>query len=155
MKAYEVPCQQVSVRVQLEGCPSVEGVLYAPEVRPGGGPGRVSDRLNDAEECFMPLVSPQGGILLNKDRVVSVCLAERDAHEPDGLEAGDWHTGVTILLVGGERIVGRVDYAMPAESSRLIDYLNATERFLPVHRGTEMTYVNRRFIVQVHGNDAV
>jgi len=54
-----------------------------------------------------------------------------------------------LSLAGGVTVDGTLIVVMPLERSRVVDYLNAAGRFLPLFADGTVTLVQRRFIVTV------
>ena len=65
----------------------------------------------------------------------------------DGVES------VRLTLAGGVSVVGMLMIVMPQERSRVVDYLNASGRFLPVYGEGIVTLVQRRYIVTVRSGE--
>jgi len=149
MKMFQVPQREVQVQVLLEGGEGLEGTLYAPTAGPTGGPGRLSDRLNDEDEIFLPLISSDGAHLLSKNWIMTIRLKpeeeELEIQESDQAK----ECAVEMVLKGGISLNGRLKYTMPVEKRRVLDYLNATPHFLPVVEEGQVTLVNRSFLVRI------
>ena len=141
---FQVPRRETQARLLLDDGRTLEGFLFLAVAGPDGRPETVSDRLNDRGEEFLPVASGSDRFLLNKSGIILVTVAEgadalRDAEEDGGREAL-----VRLSLAGGTSLLGRLHIAMPAERSRVLDYLNAAPRFLPLRSTDGVTLVHRR-----------
>ncbi len=149
MTNFRVPQRRVEARIRLGDGRELVGTLFTAEAGPGGAPGRLADRLNDAQERFFPFVTDSGGRLVNKSGVVLVALGA-DAGEAElPVEAAEQEVTVRLTLRGGEEIEGSVPYTMPPERGRLLDYLNSTEAFIPIRVGAEFCLVNLAYVVDL------
>lgn len=136
----------VPVRVLLEDGRTLDGGFYVPAITADGRPGRLLDRLNDDTEHFLELAG-RYETLLNKQRIVTVQLAAGH-DQPEGIEDEfACEQRVRVNLMAGDPIEGWIRYLMPAEKTRLLDYLNAAPRFFAVIGGPRVVLVQRRFIV--------
>ena len=153
MKIFEVPRRQIEALVMLSGKESMAGVFYTAAAGPSGAPERLSERLNDPEESFLPLATPHQRCLLNKERIVQaqVALADEELEFPE--ERADHRALVRITLAGREDVEGKILYTMPSGHERLLDYLNAAPRFFPVLCGETVTFVNRSYVLTIVGID--
>jgi hypothetical protein len=149
MKVFQVPQREVQVEVLLSGGERLNGTLYAPQAGPSGGPGRLSDRLNDGEERFLPLVADEGAHLVSKSRVMAIHLppGEEDLEFEEGDQAKE--CSVELYLEGGVVLTGSLKYIMPVERLRIIDYLNAAPEFIPLLDNGRVVLVSRRFLVRI------
>lgn len=151
MKTFQVPQKQQRVRVRLRGGEEFEGSFYYAATGPGGAPGRLSDRLNDRTEKFLPLAWTEGAFLLNKDAILTVhCDLPDDEIAPEGAEH---HTAVLVRLVDGGQLEGRFDFSMPVGRERLVDYLNAAPRFVTLTAAGTTTLVNTDGIGVIEGSE--
>lgn len=148
MKMFRTPRRVVPVRVLLDDGRQLDGGLYAPGARADGTPGRLVDRLNDDTEEFLPLAG-RYETLLNKACIISIELA-KGAEQSEGIEnAVAREQQVNIALIGGTTVSGWIRFLMPEERGRLLDYLNAAPRFVPIICDNRVTLIHRRFIVSV------
>jgi hypothetical protein len=150
MEILRVPRRVVPVRILLDDGRTLNGGLFTSMAAPGGGSERLVDHLNDPTEEFIPFAYGDDRFLLNKSGIVTVQvpdgLGEVEGYEevPEGHEIA-----VRISLAGGTSLLGRFFVLMPPERSRVLDYLNAAPRFLPLIGDGFVTLVHRRFIVSV------
>jgi hypothetical protein len=132
MEEFRVPKRETHVRILLDDGQVLDGEVFAPFVGPDGRPGRVLDRLNEADEEFIAIQTDVERFLLNKSGIVTVdvpgSLREVLDEEPD---SGRTVT-VRLSLAGGTGLVGRLHMIMPPERSRVLDFLNAAPRFFPL-----------------------
>jgi hypothetical protein len=149
MEKYRVPQREFPVRITLVNGETLDGVLFAPATGPDGAPGRLVDRLNDAEEHFLPLARSGQAGLLQKGSVVAV-------HLDPVLGAAELHDGeharevrIRVILETNLELEGDVNYTMPPEKGRILDYLNAAPRFVPLLTGEGTTLFNRERVVRV------
>lgn len=147
MEQFKVPKREAHVRILLDDGRILEGEVFASLVGPDGRPGRVLDRLNDAGEEFLAMRTDAERFLLNKSGIVTVELpgSANDVLD-ESLDAG--HTvAVRLSLAGGTGLVGRLHLIMPPERSRVLDYLNNTERFFPLISEGRVTLVHKRYVM--------
>lgn len=149
MEIFRVPTREVAAFLMLDDGRSLEGKLFLHEQGPDGHPERVLDRLNDGAEPFVPLAVGSDRFLLNKSGIITVELeaSEDDVGHLD--PPGARRAAVRITLAGGTALLGELVVLMPPERSRVLDYLNAAPRFVPLFREGRVTLVQRSFIVTV------
>jgi len=154
MDMYRIPRREVPARILLDDGRTLDGVLFTADSGPGGRPNDVLHHLNEGTEDFVPLLCGQDSFLLNKAGIIWVQLTGEPASEV----RGDAQTGrvvaVRFTLTGGISLVGTVSIVMPPERSRVLDYLNAAGRFVPLFGEGTATLVQRGFIVSVRSGDA-
>ena len=149
MEKFRVPRREVEVSVLLADGQELEGVFYAPEAGPDGGPGRLLDRLNDPTEDFVPLSHQGENFLVNKMRVVWVQLGVGQTRYERADSEGAQEAKVRLGFGHERTLDGRLAYIMPPERSRLLDYLNAAEGFIPLLGEERATLINRKFVSMV------
>jgi hypothetical protein len=153
MDIYRIPRREVPVRILLDDGRTLDGTLFTSETGPGGGPEDVLQHLNDTDEEFVPLLCGRDSFLLNKAGIIWVQLAGAPAREV-AHEAVDSHrVPARFSLAGGISVVGILAIVMPPERSRVLDYLNAAGRFLPLLGEGTVTLVQRRFVVTVRSGE--
>jgi hypothetical protein len=148
MEIYRVPKVETSVRILLDDGRTIEGTIFTATLGPGGGPETVLDRLLDATEEFLPIAVGDERLLLNKGGII-LAEAPLDAVGGELLEEGAKEVLVRITLAGGTSLLGRLAIRMPAGRTRVLDYLNAAPRFLPLLGDRRASLVHKRFIVTV------
>ena len=153
MDIFQVPRREAEASILLDDGRTLEGQLFLATTGPDGRPETIWERLNDAGEEFVPMACGRDRFLLNKSGILTVTVPrEEDAlHEDDGNGAKE--VAVRLTLTGGISLLGRLHIAMPVERSRVLDYLNAAPRFLPLHPPHGITLVHRRFIVSVRSDE--
>jgi hypothetical protein len=127
--------------------------VFTADAGPGGRPENLLDHLNDGGSEFIPLASGHESVLLNKAGIVWAQLTGEAAHEISIDAAGGRRVPVRLSLTGGISLVGLFAVVMPPERSRVLDYLNAAGRFVPVFGEGAVTLVQRRFVVLVRSTD--
>ena len=151
MKIFQVPQKKLTARVRMKGDRDLDGVFYYAAAGPGGGEGRLTDRLNDADERFLPLAQEGRGCLLNKEWILIVTC---DAGLAPPEEAAEHHIAVQIHLADGTDLEGRLHFTMPPGRERLLDFINAAPRFIPVYGDGVAHLVNRDAITSIEGNES-
>jgi len=149
MDAYRIPRRAVSVRLLLDDGRRLEGGLY---VAAGEGDDyeSVFRRLNDVEEDFVPLAAGDDRFLLQKAGIVTAELLETPAlPDPVGVRL----VAARLSLMGGTALLGRLRVEMPPERARVLDYLNAAPRFVPLWSDRGVVLVQRRAIVSVRADE--
>ena len=153
MDIYRVPRREVPVRILLDDGRTLDGTLFTSETGPGGQPEDVLHHLNDTAEDFVPLLCGRDSFLLNKAGIIWVQLAGDPAREIAGETVAARHVPARLSLAGGISVVGTLAIVMPPERSRVVDYLNAVGRFLPLLGEGTVTLVQRRFVVTVRSGE--
>ena len=149
MDLYRIPRREVTARILLDDGRTLDGKVFTTDSVPGGRPEDVLHLLNDASEDFVPLVCGEDSFLLNKAGIIWVQLDGATASEiADQVDAGR-PAPVRLTLAGGLSLVGTFSIVMPPERARVIDYLNAAGRFVPLFGDGLVTLVRRSFVVSV------
>jgi hypothetical protein len=154
MDIYRIPRHEVPVRILLDDGRTLDGTLFTAETGPGGRPEDVLHYLNETAEGFVPLMCGRDSFLLNKAGIVWVQLSGDEARELAHGAIESHHVPARVSLAGGLSVVGTLAIAMPPERSRVVDYLNAAGRFLPLLADGTVTLVQRRFVVTVRSGTA-
>lgn len=149
MDLYRIPRAEISVRLLLDDGRTIEGDLYVPSSG-DSNLERILARLNDPHEEFVPLAVGNDRFLLNKTGILS---AEIGSPAPGPEAPGARVLVARLSLLGGLAIVGKLRIEMPPERSRVLDYMNAAPRFLPVWGDEKVTVVQRRVIVSIRAED--
>jgi len=145
---YQVPRREVRARILLDDGRILDCLVFTAATAPDGGPQRVLDRLNETDEEFVPVSCRDDRFLVNKSGIVTVQITQPD--EIAALsDAGAIERAVRLSLAGGINLVGRFQISMPPERSRVIDFLNAAKRFVPLLGPDRVTLVQRNYIVAV------
>jgi hypothetical protein len=147
-----VPKRRVEVEIAFCGGERRRLLLYLAEsASDHSGPERVSDVLG-RDDRFFPAHDPAS------DQVVFVARdAVAYASVPRSAEPGDANEltiptehVLEITLCDGQRVRGVVGYVLPAERSRLVDFLNHAPSFLRLLASPEeLLLVNGRHVARV------
>jgi len=149
MEIYRIPRREVPVRILVDDGRTLDGTLFTAETGAAGRPETLLQHLNEPDEDFVPLLCGADSILVNKAGVLWVQLTGSAAEEiADDAGSGE-RIPVRLSLAGGISVVGTLVVVMPLERSRVVDYLNASGRFLPLFGEGTVTLVQRRFVVTV------
>lgn len=148
MATFRIPRRQLQAEILLQGGDEVRGVIHAPAHGPHGRPGGALDRLTDVTEPFLPLSTDTGTTIINTLRILTVRVAGDDDHEAE--HASSPPIDLELHLIDGSKVAGSVQFTMPPEESRLLDYVNSrVAGFIPVATDHGQVLVNRRFVVSV------
>ena len=153
MEMYRIPRREVAARILLDDGRTLDGTVFTTDSVPGGRPEDVLHLLNDPTEDFVPLVCGDDSFLLNKTGIIWVQLTGATAAEVGDVDAGR-RAPVRLTLAGGLSLVGTLSIVMPPERSRVIDYMNAAGRFLPLFGDGHVTLVRRSFVVSVRSAES-
>jgi hypothetical protein len=153
MEMYRVPRREVPVRILLDDGRTVDGILFTAETAAGGRAEDVLHFLNGGDVEFIPVMSGKDSILLNKAGIIWVQLSGDAAREIADEADGGVRVPVRLSLPGGMSVMGTMKIVMPPERSRVLDYLNAAGRFLPLFGEGVVTLVQRRFVVTVRSGE--
>jgi len=153
---YRVPKIEIPAAIRVLGGPPLSLRLFlAAQAETHSGYERPSDLLN-APDAFLPGLNGEGhGLIIRRGAlvVVSVPASHEWGTGTVEEEAADSRPGcripVEVTLHDGTALEGEVAYAMPEGRSRLIDFLNALERFLPLRDGETLHFINKEWIVSV------
>lgn len=149
MQIYRVPRRTVAVHVRLDDGRRVDGALFTPLTLGDPGPEDLLRRVNDDSEEFVPLKGEEDTLLLNKGRIVWIHLLEGEAADLRAEEAIGRPVSVRMTLAGGDALAGVLSIVMPAERNRVIDYLNAPGRFVPLFGEDGVFLVHKAFVASV------
>lgn len=149
MDQFRVPQRKIAVELILVGGRRVTGETYAPSAGPGGEPGRLADRLNDARERFLPITGPSRRSMVLKGSIIVVRLGPEDAAAEIHAEEREREVPVEVAMEEGLSLQGRVAYTLPPERSRLLDYFNAAPRFVTLLDERGATLINTDRVVEV------
>ena len=152
MDSYRIPRREVPVRILLDDGRNLDGVLFTAEATPGARPEGLLRHLNDASEEFLPLRCGDDSFLLNKAGIVWVVISGPHAAEVASEDGSGRAAPVRLSLTGGLGVVGTLSILMPPERNRVLDYLNAAGRFIPVLGEGIVTLVQRGFVVSVRSS---
>ena len=91
--------------------------------------------------------------LLNKAGIIWVQLSGQGAREVAATHRIGRPVPVRLSLAGGLSVVGTLSIVMPPERNRVVDYMNAVGRFVPLFGDGITTLVQRGFVVSVRSAD--
>jgi hypothetical protein len=154
MEQYRIPRRQVQARILLDDGRTLDGTVFTTDSVPGGRPEDVLHVLNDPSEDFVPLLCGEDSFLLNKAGIIWVQLTGATAEEVAEQSEAGRQAPVRLTLAGGLSLVGTLSIVMPPERARVIDYMNAAGRFLPLFGEGQVTLVRRSFVVSVRSAEA-
>jgi hypothetical protein len=149
VEGLRIPRQEVEVKILLEDKQLIVGRLYVPTTGPFGGPGRLEDRLNDEKEEFMPLICCESETsLVSKSRIVTVEVTA-DPEEYHTAEAGNRDLEISVDMIDGHTLSGRISYLLPPGQRRTLDFLNASPPFFLLLGKDKITLVRRNSVTRV------
>ena len=153
MEDYAVPQREVQVKARLLDGQELVGTMYTPLEGPDGEPGHLIDHLNEESEQFIALNDGTSTHLIQAHRLLTVQVAGDKVEErvEDEIEHAALARNLLIKvnLDGGVELIGNLTYLQPPDHARLLDYLNAANRFIPLVIHQRLTYVNREQIISV------
>lgn len=149
MDEFKIPKIERAARILLDDGRILDGRFYLSPSGPDGRPETMTAYLNDASKEFVPFACDEDGFLLNKSGILTVTVPdpEREIHDED--RSGEHRVAVRVSLAGGTSLLGELAIVARPERSRVLDYLNAASRFVPLFGGSQLTLVQKRFIVSV------
>ena len=149
MSLFQLPTKEIHVQLRLEGGEVLAGQFFLSEHGPDGGPGLLSQRLNDDSERFLPLAVNGRVYLVQKSRIASIRVeGGADEFPVPGGEAVT-RVAVGVSMTHGLTIEGRTCYTMPRERERLVDFLNSAPTFVLLQQEEASMLINRDQIVSV------
>ena len=151
---FRIVKQRTDAVVTLSGGLTTQGCFFiAGGSARHSGPERVGDLLN-SESGFFPFEIHSVGrahtVLYNRNQVVMVALGGEEARGDPGYDVATQRF-VSVLLSGGQRIVGAVRVYRPEGRDRLSDWARQPEPFRYVETADGMTLiVNVAHIIEVN-----
>ena len=148
-----IPKMAVAVELALAGGEPRRVEIFVAEQRDHDF--RRQDVLNLLErvQAFLPArdVATGNGEIFNKDAVLWIALPvpalESETSEP--AELFEFRRPVRVSLLGGRTITGEILYSAPAESTRLVDFLNETGRFLRLWTKDFLYLINKACVLRL------
>ncbi len=153
MEIYRVPRREVPVSILVDDGQILDGTLFTAESGTAGRPEDLLSHLNDPGEDFVPLLCGADSVVLNKAGILWVQVTGGPASEIAEDSGSGQSIPVRLCLAGGVGVEGTLNVVMPPERSRVLDYLNASGRFLPLFGEGTVTLVQRRFVVTVRNGE--
>lgn len=150
---YRIPRREVEARILLDDGRTLDAALFTADVATGGRAEDVLHLLNGTDVEFVPVVSGKDSFLLGKAGLIWVQLTGEPAREIAREAEAGRRVPVRLSLAGGMSVVGTLMILMPPDRSRVVDYLNAAGRFLPIFGEGIVTLVQRRFIVSARSSE--
>ena len=115
------------------------------------GPMRPEEWINEPADFFPFLLQgEERPVLLNKEQVVVLTLPA-EPEDPLAAEDGEG-TRPVVVECGAVRVEGELRLEMPEGHRRVLDMLNAPERFLTVHAGARQHLVHKHHVTRVLEN---
>ena len=152
---YRVPKREVTAEVTVVGRDTATLKLFLSQAAQGHmGFERPSDLLN-GHETFFPAVDDHGDlILLQREAVKVVSVATKDEMEDEAATPGSGAPAasaveVEVMMEDASTISGTVVYVMPMGRTRLQDFLNTGDKFLPVRQGGMVHLINKQRIARI------
>ena len=147
---FHIPKRRIKVRIELLTGGTLTGSFYADQHNSSGGPGRVSDRLNNREEPFIPLAVEDRHILVRKAVIATVQL-ENEPWETPQQSSNTSELRLRVKLTNGSSARGKIVAVLPKERARVLDFLNCYDaEFLALISGeNRITLVNSNHIESV------
>ena len=151
MEELRVPKRRVEAEVLLASGVTRRVAVFLADSAPGhAGAERFSDLLNGRED-FIPAfdVALDAITFVNRTGVVVARVApHHESDRADDITIPTEHE-VEIGLLDGSALRGLVSYVMPADRSRLNDFLNAAPPFFRLLERDAVALVNKRHVARV------
>ncbi|MFQ5876564.1 MAG: hypothetical protein ACE5JH_02565 [Acidobacteriota bacterium] len=150
MESLTVPKRKVRVRVRPVTGGVLDGEFYVSLKTASGRPERVSDRLNDSSEKYLPLALEDRHVLLSKACLVSVEVGRGEEDADPQVFRDLRRLRLELGLTDGSRLRGSVYAWMEPAHSRALDYLNAPRpRFISLFEDDRVVLVNGDYVAVV------
>jgi hypothetical protein len=152
MQELAVERRTVEVAIRFPGQEVVRGHLFlALSAKGHAGRETALDLMNEPEPFFVLKVEGQPPVrMVNKERVVEVELqSDEEFEEGDAGATVAKEEEMTLMFQDGFSLSGTARIELPPTRSRLIDFLNHTERFFALRNGHKAHIVNRKHISHV------
>lgn len=163
-EAYRIPKLPVQVRIRLEGGETIEGKVHLlPVAETHDGRERIIEMLA-RPRAFFPVTGHSDARLVNRDRIVTVSVADpldaglvdrEDELLPAGPGSEEYPDVKLEVRVGGLELVphvfrGMVRIIRPPGQQRVIDFLNDDRPFLALKLEAGLLLINKRYLLDVH-----
>jgi hypothetical protein len=162
--AYRIPKLPVNVVIGMEGGESLEGQLHLlPVAETHDGRERIVEMLARPRR-FFPLTGRNDARLVNKDRIVTVTVADpldagwvdRDEESlldgPGSEEYPEVRMECRVIGIddGPRTFRGAVRIIRPPGQQRVMDFLNDERPFFPLKIDNEILLINKKYLLDVH-----
>lgn len=145
---FRVTKLRVPVKVWVADKVQGGDVFLTPVAASHDGGETLADLLN-GRDPFLP-VERDGCLSCYPLDTISVASVKQDAGEIPPVEIAPFTQHlVRVTLLSGRALTGTIRYSRHPDSSRLVDYLNAAPRFIAVHQGAEIAFVNRQHVASI------
>lgn len=147
MQELAVERRTVEVAIRFLGQEVVRGHLFlALMAKSHAGPETVLDLMNEPEPFLVLKVEGQPPVrMINKERVIEI----EASVQPEEDQAVGKEEDMALMFQDGFSLSGTARVELPPTKSRLIDFLNHTERFFELRDGGSLHIVNRKHISHV------
>ena len=148
MSELRVPTVAMNAEVTCLDGRAFRGRIFVPASSSlHDGPMRAEEWLN-AAGAFFPVLPDDAdtSVILNKGEVLTLSVPgepERPAEEHVDVERR------VLVECGARELRGHLHIDMPSHHSRVLDYLNRPEGFLPLHDGDRLHLVQKQNITRV------
>jgi hypothetical protein len=142
VRDFKIPKHPIRVELLIGGKVRECMVFVVPISASHEGSEDVSDLLK-SEDPYLP-VEENGSHLCIPKEAIAVAWVETGLHPPGAIGAvRSTEKRVLVTLHSGRQLRGAVRYSRHPDSSRLVDYLNASHEFFTLHQD-RVAFVNRR-----------
>jgi hypothetical protein len=143
---YRVPKQPILVELALAAGEPLRAELYLAEQQAQAYRREEILDLLERDEAFLPARAVETGAwtVVNRDAIRWLAIRQ-EAEEPEPV-LYEHARDVTVVLLDGQTLQGKLLYNAPADHARLVDILNAPGRFFRLWRGQEVLAVNRAHV---------
>lgn len=147
MRELAVERRTAEVAIRFPGQEVVRGQLFLALMAKGhAGPETVLDLMNEPEPFFVLRVEGQPPVrMINKERIVEVEVSDQPEEEQPLAKEEE----MSLMFQDGFSLTGRARVELPPTKSRLIDFLNNSERFFELRDGSSLHIINRKHISHV------
>jgi hypothetical protein len=147
MAEQKLATEVCPIIMQLATGEEIQGEIFLQLVGIRGfGEQRLEELLN-GEEHFLPVRCKEEVSLVNLRRVASISVPE-DKENNTLMKLGVCHR-VSVWTTVGNPFEADIYVNLPSNRTRVKDFLNQKQRFLPFFADDRLVYLNFRYIVQV------
>ncbi len=143
-----VPTVAIPAEVFLDGGEKLTGQVFLPSISSHhSGQPRPDEWLNQPTGFFPFLIDgDERALILNKSRVAAVTFPKTYALSPDDSLG---FTSQVEVHWDGSPVKGSVLIDMPAERTRMLDYLNGPDRFIPIWASDSYQLIRKDCITRI------